>query len=82
MKDVGSLVVGKRQSRKIFVVKYSINAVKVHRTGILKLLNIYIPVLCTSCANCNLYATNINGALHLKRVCFVFVTGPLLSVKI
>jgi hypothetical protein len=54
MKDVGSLVVRKRQSRKIFVVKKSINAGKVHRTGILKLMHAYIPVLCTSCLNYNL----------------------------
>ena len=52
--------------------KKSINAGKVHRTGILKFMNTYIPVLCTSWRNCNLKTTNINGALHLKGLhCFI-----------
>jgi len=57
MKDVGYLVVRKRQSRHPpagGVVKKSIKAGKVHRTGILKLMNSYILVLCTSCVNCNI----------------------------
>jgi hypothetical protein len=35
---IGSLVVRKRQSRKIFVVKKQLKAGKVHRTGILKFI--------------------------------------------
>ncbi len=73
------MVVRKRLSRKIFVVKKSIKAGKVHRTGILKLLNTYIPVLCTSYVICILLATNINGALHLKKTCFVLLISNVIE---
>ncbi len=36
------------------------------RTEILQIIGAYISVLCTFCVYCIIYATNINGALHLK----------------
>jgi len=53
------------------LVKKTIKAGKVQRTGILQISGAYISVLCTFCMRWILFTTNINGALHLKSACII-----------
>jgi len=62
----GILSIRKRQSCKIVVVKKTIKAGKVQRTGILQISVVNISVRCTFCLGWILFTTTINGALHLE----------------